>query len=306
MPNLFIVGAAKCATTTMYEMLARTPDVTMCRRKEPSHFSTDFEALPEFRRSQSLIRKIDNQHWVTDRQEYLSNFPQTGTRWLGEASTTYLPSRTAAANICAFNPQARIIISLRDPIRRAASEYSMRRFIAQTSLSFSEAIREDYQRVLEDRISIFEPYVQSGLYASQVERYLATFPRDQILVEIIDRPGVGFSEVARNLSRFLNVPVNENAGSDTGMANVGRSAKFPALNRFLYRTELTGLISRLTPRPVKEALRGAYFGPKEPLQVSEADKAFLRDVFRPDVERLSALIGEDLGFWLTDRSDRSG
>ena len=181
----------------------------------------------------------------------------------------------------------------------------MRRFIAQTSLSFSEAILEDYQRVLDDRISIFEPYVQSGLYASQVERYLKTFPREQILIEIIDRPGIGFSRVARNLSQFLGVPVNEDAGGDPGMANVGRSARFPALNRFLYRTELTGLISRLTPRPVKEALRGAYFGPKETLQVSGADKDFLREVFRPDVERLSGLIGEDLGFWLTDRPARS-
>jgi hypothetical protein len=306
LPNLFIVGAAKCATTTMYEMLVNTPGVAMSRRKEPQHFSDDFRSLPNFPRTQNIIRKAYNRHWITDRREYLRNFPRTDARWLGEASTTYLQSRTAAANIHAFNPDARIVISLRNPISRAASDYAMRRFLAQTSHSFSEAIRADHQRALRNELSIFEPYVQSSLYAAQVERYLSHFPREQVLIEVIDRPGIGFSQVPDDLSAFLGLPVSRRAGNGTGKANVRRAVRFPRLNHFLHRHEFAGPISRALPPALKDRLRDLYFGDRETLTVPAEDEAFLRDVFAPDIERLSKLLGQDLSFWLADQPQKSG
>lgn len=300
LPNLFIVGAAKCATTTIYEILADTPGVTMCRRKEPSYFSDDFRSSPDFSRTQTLVGKIYNRHWITDRREYLSNYPQTDARWRGEASTAYLRSHTAPANIHAFNPHARIVISLRDPIARAASDYAMRRFLAQDTQTFSDAIRADHQRALRGELSIFEPYVQSGLYAAQVERYLSIFPRDQVLIQIIDQPGAGFNQVAARLSDFLGVAVSQSTGSGTGMANVRREVRYPRLNQFIHNNGLAIPISRAVPTEIKEYLRNLYFGGRETVTISAEDRAFLREVFRPDVERLSEQLGEDLSFWLTD------
>ncbi len=98
-PNLFIVGAPKCGTTAWYDYLRGHPDIFFPDVKEPSHFLTDFSAWPQ----------------VSDRAEYLRLFDESGDgRIIGEASPHYLYSDEAALNIREFNPDAKIIILVRD------------------------------------------------------------------------------------------------------------------------------------------------------------------------------------------------
>src|SRR3972149_11450918 len=101
-PNFFIVGAPKCGTTAMYTYLKQHPEVFMSDLKELHFFGTDHHRI---------------NYTPYTKEQYLSFFDGAGDkRRIGEASTSYLYSERAAVEIKEFNPFARIIIMLRNPV----------------------------------------------------------------------------------------------------------------------------------------------------------------------------------------------
>ena len=169
-PNFFIVGAAKSGTTTLYDYLKDHPEVFMPKddlHKEPSHFS-------------NLIT------WYKNPNKYFPLFddakPQQ--RWIGEASTAYLSDPSAAGNIHKYDPNARIIIILRNPADRA---YSMYCWMVQEGYeyvsSFEKALAAEERRARKKIPNFWEPqyyynylYFRAGLYYEQVKRYMELFP----------------------------------------------------------------------------------------------------------------------------------
>src|SRR5437764_7394714 len=107
MPDFFIVGHAKSGTTALYEMLRRHPEIYMPELKEPWYFATDMR--PRFLPPRMGVPP-------QTLQEYAALFAEAGPgQRVGEASSSYLWSRTAAAGIAAVAPEARIIAVLREP-----------------------------------------------------------------------------------------------------------------------------------------------------------------------------------------------
>ena len=286
-PNLFIVGAMKCGTTTAYEMLCRTPHVAMCRQKEPNYFCTDLYASPDF-------DAWGPRSWIRDENEYLSLFPDQNGRWFGEASPNYLYSEVAASRIYAFNPMARIVILLRSPIHRAYSEYLMQLRMGKVTAPFSDLIREDLARTNTGIRMIHARYVSAGMYAQQVERYLREFPQERIFVEVVDRPGVGFANLREGLSDFLGIDAaplqHENRASVPAL---------PGVNRLLFETGIKDFVSRTFPKSIRSRAKKYYYRSPSSSEMANPDREFLMHAFRKDIERLSSLLGEDLSFWLS-------
>src|SRR5689334_21545764 len=106
-PDFFIVGHAKSGTTALYEMLRRHPEIYMPELKEPWFFATDMRPRFHPRRAGVPPQTLE---------EYMALFAGAGEgQRIGEASSSYLWSRTAAAGIAAVRPEARIIAILREP-----------------------------------------------------------------------------------------------------------------------------------------------------------------------------------------------
>src|SRR5271165_5706185 len=106
-PDFFIVGHAKSGTTALYEMLRRHPEIFMPDSKEPWFFASDM------RRRFNPPGSDGPPETLAD---YLALFtPAAPGQLAGEASSSYLWSRTAAAAIAAAQPEARIIAILREP-----------------------------------------------------------------------------------------------------------------------------------------------------------------------------------------------
>jgi hypothetical protein len=193
-PNFFVVGAPKAGTTTLYGHLARHPSIYVSPIKEPNHFCTDLHPHAASSASNDRLplnlaaylnaaeRPPVQVAWIESRADYLRLF-ESASGWpaRGECSTSYLYSRAAAANIAAFEPAARIIVTLRDPAARAYSHYLMDRRIGITRRSFSEEIETE----LRDRDACWSTsrlYLALGCYGEQLERYFRVFPSEQILV----------------------------------------------------------------------------------------------------------------------------
>src|ERR1700736_1982925 len=106
-PDFFLVGHAKSGTTALYEMLRRHPQIYMPDGKEPWYFARDMRRRFQPPGSAGAPETLE---------EYLTSFAaaRPGQR-VGEASSSYLWSRTAAGAIAKARPDARIIAILREP-----------------------------------------------------------------------------------------------------------------------------------------------------------------------------------------------
>jgi hypothetical protein len=166
-PNLFVVGSMKAGTTSLARYLGAHPEIFMTSDpKEPTYFLTREQLL-------DVLPGVEKRGFWRGEEYYLKLFEAAGDRTVvGEASANYarLPRVPGVAEkIHAFNPQARILFILRDPVARTISHYwYMVRFFGERR-DLMTAIRED------------PDYVETSDYAMQMRPYLALFGRERVL-----------------------------------------------------------------------------------------------------------------------------
>lgn len=199
LPGFLILGAQKAGTTALYAYLRSHPDVTGPLWKEVSYF---------------------DRHWTRGESWYRGNFPlraRTRDAAVGEASPSYLFHPLAPERVRALVPGARLIALLRNPVDRAFSHYQHEVALGREPLSFDEALeREDermrgeLERMLADP-SYFShawwnhTYRARGYYAEQLARWLAVFPREQLLVVLTDELRDAPDETYRRVLEFVGV-----------------------------------------------------------------------------------------------------
>lgn len=185
-PNLFLLGAAKAGTTTIHRYLSEIPSVCMSEPKEPFFFEAEYELGLDFYRQRYF------QHW-------------NGETIIGDARHRNLYLPYIAKRIFAVNPNAKLIICVRNPIERAYSHWWFWYSAEIESLSFEEAMQEDIERIQAGWLTqtpqemdvykqvldwtgkgIYRSYLDSGYYYQQICRYLEYFPKKQIKVVLFE------------------------------------------------------------------------------------------------------------------------
>lgn len=176
LPDFLILGAQKAGTTALYEYLRRHPDLTGPSWKEVSFF---------------------DRHWVRGVKWYRGNFPnraRTRGKLVGEASPSYVFHPLGPARVQEVVPDARLVALVRNPVDRALSHYHHEVALGREPLSFEDALaaederlRGEVDRMLADpgyfsREWWGHTYKARGRYAEQLERWLAVFPAEQLLV----------------------------------------------------------------------------------------------------------------------------
>jgi hypothetical protein len=307
-PNFFIVGAARCGTTSLFEALTQHPDVFGCPIKEPNYFTfPDGErdaARAAARRERMLIERGMSRllapplvALVSGYDAYLDLFRGwRGQRAVGEASTSYLPSPVAARAIASYCPDARIIIILRDPVARAYSDFLMLRQIGHEWESFEAAVEHELQTIRNGQPS-GRGVVRSSCYADQIRRYLEHFPRTQLLFvmfdELVHEPEATLQRVFRHLR------VDPEAGKHIRITwqNKSRSVRVGWLSRALVRNGMKWILLRAVPKAIRRRLGRIYYAPDRPPALSITERERLLEMFRDDIRQTGALINRDLSHW---------
>ncbi len=303
LPNFFIVGAARCGTTSLFNAIGQHPDVFCCPVKEPNHFCTDRNAkswviegarkrMVLLSRDQPAPPALPRVATTLDLETYRKLFAGwAGQAAVGEASTAYLLSTDAARNIADSYPAARIIIVLRDPVQRAQSEYLMHAQLGRSRADLDAAVADSKTPPCGE----FEPLgniVGGSLYAPQIRRYLAEFPREQILFllfeDVLRDPAAALAQV------FAHIGVSTKAGAGIGLPreNESRVVRSAGLNRMLANTGLRDTILHLMPRTLRRSIARRYY---------RADRVTRPEIpsslFDDDMVETEALIGRDLSAW---------
>jgi hypothetical protein len=304
-PTIFIVGAPRCGTTSLYVYLKSHPQVFMSNPKEPFHFGLDFYTWCRF---------------YADRREYLRLFQRArDDQHAGEATVLYLYSKTAPHEIKAFSPSARILISLRDPVEMVCSNHALNTWLLNEDLPLEEAINAEEDRAHGRRIpwSCMTPlalqYTALGRYTEHILRYQEVFGRDRVKCVLFDDLKNEPERVYKETLAFLGL---EPAGSPNFKQwNERRRWRSQRLARFTvvpYR-RLRCLCNKVPAgraRNVARRLLGILSIPfflmfkvnadkrAVPSRASPEVRKLLRQRFRPDIERLATLLGRDLSSWL--------
>jgi hypothetical protein len=303
-PDFFIVGHHKCGTTALYEMLRRHPQIYMPDLKEPKFFASDMPARLEPLGKRVLPATLD---------EYLALFDaaEPGQR-MGEASPSYLTSRTAAAEIARVQPAARIIAILREP---ASFIRSLHLQLEQSGVEREKDLRKAIANELVVRQGRhIHRYTDHVHYVEQLRRYHAVFSQDRVLVLIYDDFRADNEATVRSVLRFLGVEDTAPVAPLESNPNPSVRVRSQWLNNALSALVLghgpvsraaKGTIKSLTPQAVRRrALRATHrsvvYGKPDP-----PDPGLMLDLrrrFAPEVAALSEYLGRDLlALWGYDR-----
>jgi len=293
-PNFFIVGAAKSGTTALYEYLKKHPDIFI-PAKELYYFGKDFT----FREAHTPL-------------DYYLSFFETippKIKQIGEASVWYLYSKTAAAEIKAFQPKAKIIIMLREPTEMLYSLHSQLLYSGNECIeNFELALQAEPMRKKGEQLppyigSPYEAlyYSQVPKYYEQVKRYIDTFGSENVHIILFDEFVENTKMVYQKCLDFLALPAID---INFERVNSNKAVRFAGLRDFLKRRpkfliKLSKLILPYRPwrHRVQDFLYALNSKKQERKPMNEETRAFLKMAFREDTKKLEELIQRNLKYW---------
>jgi hypothetical protein len=189
LPDAVIVGAMKSGTSSLHGYLVQQPGVIEPLRKEIHYFDVHYDR---------------GESW------YRANFGRLGEPGLNlDSSPYYLFHPAVPRRMRALLPGVKLIVLLRDPVRRAYSHYWHERDKRREPLGFEQAIDAEPQRLGNSHAQLADgtlersaahqhfSYLARGRYAEQLAGWFAEYPRDQFLV-------LKFEDLARHPLGALN------------------------------------------------------------------------------------------------------
>lgn len=301
-PNIFVVGDAKCGTSSLYRMIQLSDEIdTSVRKKEHHYFSA-----PEILRN--LAGPGDDRipgSISRDEAAYLAEFAHipAGARNIADVSPSYLQNPHAAERIRAFAPEARIVIMLRDPAAKVFSQYVHLWSEGRETLPFDQAFAKSAERRAAGYSDMFD-YAGGGYYADAVQRYFSVFGRDRVRVEIFEELFGEDPAPRRALGAFLGATFPDAAPP---RMNVGGKAKEGSvLGALLDNRALRARVKPYLPLAFRsklgQSLRAAVKTEKPVIAPDMRDR--LREAFAADARRLEAVIGRSTG-WPTTMARRT-
>lgn len=302
-PNFFIVGAAKSGTTSLYNYLRQFPQVFLPDVKEPVCFGSDLEFDTEL-----CVRKS-----IHNIDEYLKLYDSArGYDRRGDATVWYLYSELAAQEIYDFDPQAKIVILLRNPVDVMQALHSEFLWDCNENIKdFAEAIEAQDARHRGEKIGPTTHFRQ-GLYyedvvayAEQVQRYFDTFGRDNIFVGLFDDVVADSAKAFRQVADYLNLDARFQP--EVKHSNERKPAQLHRINQFFAaRPELrkilfSNVFSQVAKRHAIE-LATKLLGKRSPKR--ELDPDLRRELLsrqEDNIHQLGKLLDRDLSHWLIDK-----
>jgi len=294
-PNFFLVGAPKCGTTSLFNYLHEVPEIFMCSVPNVNYF-TSKGFLP------SRI------HTIKEKYAYLDLFKDAKRdQILGEYTPYYIFRKESPSMIKKVSPNARILISLRDPVERAFSHYLMHVSRGQTKLSFHELLENELKE--ETLYSEGHLKLEAGWYFENVKRYFETFGKQNVKVILLNDLKVNPEKTTQDILSFLGISVElSNFGGH--IHNKFSGVRGPIAQNLLTSKRVSRIAQKLIPLAGRKIIRNKILvGNNIKPMISLEDKEELKKYYREDVLKLQTLLDRKLpwrNFFKTQPSQETG
>jgi hypothetical protein len=275
-PNYMIIGAAKCATTTICNHLRQHPDVCLIACKEPHFFSRD----------EVYARGFD---W------YESLYDEAGDKKMrGEGSNTYTMKELfpeTVSRLVSYAPELKLIYLVRDPISRIESFWLQKRANGREGAhyDFNTAVRVNRHWL-----------VDASNYWQQINAYRPHFPDERIHIIFYEDFTANPDAVMRRCFEFLDVD------PDVPLANsnlhMGTTRGKPVARNTLSRLRSVSMFRKavkLIPESVRNPLKKRLFFRKiegRP-QWDAKNREWVADILEADTRKFLEYYGKPADFW---------
>jgi len=271
LPSFFIIGPPRTGTSWLYNVLsqcARLSDPT----KETRFFDKHFErGLP----------------WYTSHYRKAS-----AGSVIGEIAPTYFASPLARERIAALIPHAKIVCTFRNPVDRLVSLYRLKRAYGWISWNFDEALTRDPE------------LMESSRYAAHLKEWVNTFGSSQVMATVHDDIQADPQSYLDKLVDFVGAPrlqlrpaqVRRTLSSEDmteprhyywtrGALMMAEWAKKKRLDSIVASAKRLG------------ALKLFVGGGSAFTEIPPDQRTRLRQMFRPEVDALEAMLNRDFSAW---------
>lgn len=298
--SLFVLGAAKCGTTTLHHYLSQHPSILMAHPKEPLFFEAEYE--------------FGNDYYL---QKYFSGW--AGQPVLGEARHRNLYLPFVVPRIKAYaSDDAKFLVILRNPVDRAYSHWWHNYSWGDEKRGFEEAIEVNlrrlesgpffdsqeesdlYRETLKFRtgFSPYVSYIDSGFYAEQIQRYIDAFGSDRVKIMFLDDLKNDPLSEMKGVFQFLNLPSNiklnssiqNRANSKTGK-KILRAIKYIPGRKILPAKLRSYLYQNIRKNFQRKPQTNTY---------SPELKRELIGLYEPHIRELEIMTMQDLSHWISD------
>ena len=293
-PNLFVVGAPKCGTTTVAHWLGQHPDVFVSKVKEPHFFYSPYGN--ELSRSE-----YDNLY-----QHARGKF-----KVIVDASVWYLFSKVAVPKICAESESAKFIVCLRNPLDMAPSLHAQKRYTGHELIeSFSEAWGLAQEREEGNYSGIWG--IQSGdashmsyrkacKLGEQVQELLKVVKLEQVklifLDDIVDDPRRVWFEICD----FLHIPRHQ---------PISLEKRNPATSRKSFKLHMVLMYIGKLKKALGLNIKTGLVAPVHKINTAQekyktpSEKMYkdMIEEFSPDIKLLARISGRNLDSWTAQRN----
>jgi hypothetical protein len=262
-PDFIVIGAMKCATSTLHSQLSQLGGVTMSSPKEPCYFS-------------------DDENYAKGSDWYADCFKPILGCINGESSTHYskLPTHpeTVSRMLDDGLHATKFVYILRDPIERLISQY----------------VHEWTENLIKGDINIaiheHPRLVEYSRYYYQLSPYLDNFPISQIKLVFFEALKTYPDTTLNSICRFIGLSNEVLWGNSLKTANISseRIRQFWLKRILIDSRPMTWLRRKLIPKALRTVIKGQYQMKRRP-ELSDDSLVYLHRIFDQDLEQLSSV-----------------
>lgn len=295
-PDFVVVGAGRAGTTSLHAYLAQHPHVFIPARKSSGFFyamdlggspyEADRRGLPEW--------------FISDSEAYQALYhPCRPDQAAGDVSPVYLASTRVAARIAAWQPDARIVVILRNPVDRVYSRWVGRRRDGVEPIASFEALVDGEADTPLVRDDAQAAYLAGGMVSHIIQSYVDRFPPDRIHILFFEDFATDTAAAMSGVCRFLGVDDSFRFDLTTIHNRSGGRIRNPVLGAaWAASARLRRAIRPLLPSRWRDAAFRQVTANTDRVPLSPTVRRRLIELYRGEVGTLSRMTGRDLRHWL--------
>lgn len=266
-PKFIIIGAMKCATSSLYQQLVAQPGIFMTTPKEPNFFSDD----------DIYAQGLD---WYWNLFE-----PAEPGALCGEASTHYtkLPTYPQTLDrLAAQLSDVKFIYMMRHPLQRLVSHY-----IHEWT---QRVISEDINTAVDEHLEL----IAYSQYSMQIEPYLQRFGPENVLPIFFEQFCNAPEQELQRVCEFIGYPgVSQWQEIERDNVSSKRMRKSPIRDMIVNAPGLSTIRKRLIPQSVRDRVKSLWQMQKRP-ELSAANEARLKKILDEDLKQLGQWLDLEL------------
>jgi hypothetical protein len=275
LPNFLIIGSQKCGTTSLHDILAKHPEANMSKKKEINFFTNEELFEKGLKHYSSFFDPPNKNQLVT-----------------GESTPSYICHPNTAEKISqTLGKDIKLVLLLRDPIKRAYSQY----WDSRTRLRQIHKKDKIINMYLSDQYSPDKRgYFSRGVYIKYINEYLKYFDKTQIHIIVFEELINNQNFELRRLYKFLGI------NPESGLQKLAKASNVTGVyNNMLYKFFFNNpSFQRFLPKGARPLL---YFGKKIKFKYrmpESKDLNILKSFYKPYNKELEEYLGKTLKYWI--------